>query len=321
MTQITRSTPRYADLPGLPGREDEHHAWDVWGRDDDLGAMNLIGPEQRAYAASLVRTGHMIPLTLPLDEPDPGLFFTRDPYVHTVETTKNGHDDKIDNFFLQYSSQWDGLRHVRCGRHGYWGGRQEEDLERDGVLGMDRWANHGIGGRGVLIDVARHMAGRGSPLMPTDAFEITGELIEEIADAQRVRFRSGDLLVLRTGWMEWYRALPAADRASMRGTVGHGFSCPGLESSTATAAWLWDHEFAAIAADNLAVEVLPVDRTKGFLHKRLIPLQGMALGELWYLQRLADFCAAEGRYEFLLVSGALMIPRGVGSPANAYALV
>lgn len=73
--------------------------------------------------------------------------------------------------------------------------------------------------------------------------------------------------------------------------------------------------------DNVGVEVFPVNRTKGFLHRRLIALQGMPLGELWLLDRLARACAERGSYEFFLVSGVLPLPRGVGSPANAHAIL
>ncbi|QJY49969.1 cyclase family protein [Pseudonocardia broussonetiae] len=316
----TRRTPAFADLPTLPDR-DERHAWDVWGRDDELGTVNLIGPEQRLAAARTVRTGEMVQLTLPLDEPDPGLFDERTCYTHVVDDTGAGHDDRLDGFYLQGSSQWDGLRHIRAGRHGYWGGRSEQDLTDTDVLGIDRWAAHGLGGRGVLLDVAGHLAARGTPLRCDLPVEITTTVLDEVARAQGTTFESGDVLVVRTGWTEWYRELPAAERARMRGSIGAGFACPGLESTKDMARHLWDHEFAAVAVDNPGVEVFPIDRAKGFLHRRLIPLQGMPLGELWHLRRLADACAERGGHEFLLVSGVLPLPRGVGSPANAHAVL
>lgn len=320
MTVGQRRTPPFTELPFLPNST-ERHAWDVWGRDDEIGALNLVRAEQVSHACHLVRSGRVVSLTLPLNEPDPGLFPDRHPFEHTVEITRGGRDDKVDNLYLQFSSQWDGLRHVRFRQYGYWGGREETDLDAGDVLGIDRWSDRGLIGRGVLIDVARHLADRGAPLVMTEGFEITGELITEIARAQNVEFRSGDFLVLRTGWTEWYRNRPAEERAAMRGSVGRGFACPGLESSQDTAAFLWDHEFASVASDNVAVERLPVDREKGFLHRRIIPLQGMALGEFWHLEELSTMCTEVGHYDFLLVSAALKVPRGVGSPANAYAII
>ncbi len=314
------TTPRFEQLP-LVADTGERHAWDVWGKDDELGSLNRVGPDQVLAASRLVRTGNVIPLTLPVNEPDPGIFPDRTAYQHTVEVTRNGRDDKVDNLYLQFSSQWDGLRHVRFKEHGYWGGRSEEDLNASDALGIDRWSVRGPMGRGVLVDVARHLEQQGRPLVPDERFEVTGPLIEEVADAQGVELREGDFLVMRTGWIEWYRSLDRADRDAMRGTVGHGLATPGLESSQATAAFLWDHGIVAVAGDNIACECLPVDRAKGFLHRRMIPLLGMAIGEFWWLRELSEHCARTGTYDFMLVSGALRIPRGVGSPANAYAVV
>jgi kynurenine formamidase len=313
-------TPKFSELPFVDGTE-ERHAWDVWGRDDNLGSMNRIGPEQIKAASRLVRTGEIIPLTLPLNEPDPGIFPRRTAYEHDVELTRNGRDDKVDNLYLQFSSQWDGLRHVKFREHGYWGGRGEEDLDRNDDLGIDKWSVRGPMGRGVLIDVAKYLEDQGSPLVPDERFEITGELIDQVAGAQGVTFQPGDFLVLRTAWMEWYRALPKETRVELRGTVGSGMATAGLESSKSTAEFLWDNGIVSVAADNIACETLPVDREKGFLHRRMIPLLGMAIGEFWYLPDLSAHCASTGDYDFMLVSAALRIPRGVGSPANAYAVV
>jgi hypothetical protein len=46
----------------------------------------------------------------------------------------------------------------------------------------------------------------------------------------------------------------------------------------------------------------------------------MNLGEMWWLQDLADDCAADGVWEFMAVSSPLNIPGGVGSPPNAVAI-
>jgi kynurenine formamidase len=316
----TGATPTFAELPFV-GDTGERHAWDVWGRDDNLGSLNRVGPEQIIAASRLIRRGDIIPLTVALNEPDPGIFPNREPYKHVVEITRNGRDDKIDNLYLQFSSQWDSLRHVRFRHHGYWGGRTEDDLDGSDDLGIDKWSARGPMGRGVLIDVARYQEEQGAPLVADKLFEITGELIERVAAAQGVEIRPGDFLVLRTGWMEWYRTLPKAARDEMRGTVGHGLATPGLESSQSTAEFLWDHGIVSVAADNIACECLPVNQEKGFLHRRMIPLLGMAVGEFFHLADLSASCAASGHYDFMLVSAALRIPRGVGSPANAYAVV
>jgi hypothetical protein len=56
------------------------------------------------------------------------------------------------------------------------------------------------------------------------------------------------------------------------------------------------------------------------MHQQLIALLGMAIGELWRLDELAEDCARDGIYEFLVVSKPLNLVGGVGSPANAVAI-
>lgn len=314
---MSTSFPRYEDLPRFEG-EDERHAWGVFGADDDLGTVNHLTPERVRDAAGLIRTGRVISLTLPLNEPSPSLFPGRPTYVHRQEVNRGGRDDALDGFQLQGSSQWDGLRHVRYRQHGYYQGLQDEELAGDRI-GISHWAEHGIVGRGVLIDVPRHWSGAGEYHADLRV-PIDGAAIERVAHAQGVALRPGDILALRTGWLRHYFDLDGAGRQAIVGTIRpEGLTCAGLDASRATAAWLWDHEVAALVVDNPAVEALPVQNGQ-FQHRRLIPMLGMALGELWNLERLADACAADGVYEFFFCSAPLHVPGAAGSPANAYAI-
>jgi kynurenine formamidase len=313
--------PRYE---GLPTVEDtgEAYAWTVWPVGDELGTINFLTPDRIAAAAALVRDGVVVNLTLPLDEPKPGLFPERTAYVRHEELLPvGGRDDSVSDLFLQGSSQWDGLRHIRHRTAGYYGGRDDAALD-DGALGIDVLARHGVVGRGVLIDLAAAAAARGTA--PDERWAVDGPTIESIAQEQGVEVRPGDILVLHTGWTAWYLAQSAQRKKQMVGSVGpapDGLACTGLAGHVTTAEWLWNHEVAAVVADNPAVEALPVDRAAGFLHRRLIPLFGMPLGELWWLDELAERCRATSRYEFLLVSAPLNLPGGVGSPANAVAVL
>ena len=51
----------------------------------------------------------------------------------------------------------------------------------------------------------------------------------------------------------------------------------------------------------------------------MIPLLGLAVGELWALDDLAAACARDGRYE-CLGSKPINLVGGVGTPANATAV-
>ena len=56
------------------------------------------------------------------------------------------------------------------------------------------------------------------------------------------------------------------------------------------------------------------------LHQVVIPNLGLILGEMWDLDGLAEACAADGRYDFLLTAAPLPITGAVGSPVNPIAV-
>ena len=56
------------------------------------------------------------------------------------------------------------------------------------------------------------------------------------------------------------------------------------------------------------------------LHQVAIPHIGLFLGEMWDLDALAEACADDGRYEFLLTAAPLPVTGAVGSPVNPVAV-
>ncbi len=311
--------PRFSDLPELP--TGERHAWDVFGRADQLGTLNFITRREILKAVRTVTEGRVVSLSLPLNLPNPSLVSTRRIYQHYVSTGRLARDDWLDNFYPQASSQWDGLQHIRYRQFGFYGGREDADLDR-GELGIDVIARRGIVGRGVLVDAAGCFEALGRPLRPDGRTVLRPEDLEAVLRWEDVEVEPGDILLIRTGWVRWYLGLDEADRKRLAGGLDGGtLETVGLDPGRSTAAWLWDRRVAAVAADNPAVEALPVRREEGFLHQRLIALLGMPLGELWDLEELSDACRNLGRYYFLLVSVPLNIPRGVGSPGNACAIL
>lgn len=310
--------PSYAELCE---REDAPKGsnWGIFGADDQLGAINFLTPERIAAAARLVRRGAVFSLDLPLHLPDPPLF-RRGRYKHHIRRfeERTGNDDHLDSFYPQASSQWDSLAHIGDPEHGLYNGvRMEEVTGRDGSKnGVDRWAKHGIVGRGVLLDVARHLEAQGNPIDWRSSHAIKTVDLDATAAAQNVALEPGDILLVRTGWEHGYMA---ADQ-STREAVAADLRAPGLEGSSEMAGWLWDHRIAAVASDCPALEPWPWDLSVGSLHIRALCHLGIPFGELWSLEALAEDSAGDGAYEFFLASVPLNLRGGVGSPANAVAI-
>jgi hypothetical protein len=310
---MAQGRPAYDELPRIE-KLDMPHAWDAL--DHDLGTLDRSGPEQIRAAAELVRDGSVIPLNLPLNEPDPPLF-GRDPIRQEIFTTdRNTLDDRFDSFYPQGSTQWDGLRHVRAREFGFFGGITDDFGEGDERLSIEHWARRGIVGRGVLLDLVAHRRRRGEDYDPLGSVAIEAAELEAIVADQGIELRQGDVLCLRTGWIDAYRELDSAGRER----IAEDARVSGLAGSDAVARFLWDSGAIAIAADNPTLEVAPGDPAVGSLHRRLIPLLGFVVGELLDFGALAAAAAADSRWDFMFVSIPLYLPGGVGSPANAMAI-
>ena len=315
--------PPYDRLPVRSGAP-KGSAWGLFGDDDQLGCINLLTADKVRQAARLVKKGTVFALNLPLNLPDPPMFGRQLP-EHRLLVVGAGmaRDDCIDSFWPQGSSQWDGLRHVRHPRDGFYNGVEDSDitLERGSKLGIENWARRGIVGRGVLLDVERYLRDIGQPLDQRSSTIVHKETLEACAKAQNLQLRPADILVIRVGWLRWYldEATPEERRGIGDDATVTALTSPGIGPVDEMAEYLWNLHVAAVACDNPAVEPWPPG-PGGFLHFRLLPHFGMPIGELWYLEDLAAACAEDGVYEFMLTSAPLNIPGGVGSPPNALAI-
>ncbi|SOD74673.1 putative cyclase [Jatrophihabitans sp. GAS493] len=327
--------PKYSELPLLPDT-DLRHAWDYFGDGDALGTLNLLTEQRRRAAATLARQGRTVNLSLPLTEPAAAPFGRLALQHEVFRTSSFSWDDRITRLDMQASSQWDGLLHVQHRTYGFYGGRQSGPEPFD-KLGIQRWVEHGIVGRGVLLDLETYYREAGEEFDPLQPTAVPPEDLLRVAEAQGVELREGDILCLRFGWLA---AHARADQSSADGTgsaesadmatstdaasssagtaEAHG---AGLHAGVETARFLWDLGVAAVACDNPAVEVQPGSRDVGYLHHRLLTMLGMPLGELFALDELADECRASGNWDFLFMSAPLNVPGAIGSPANALALL
>lgn len=323
---MTYALPNYAQLlerdDAPPGS-----SWNVFGPGDQLGTLNLLDEQTARAAARLVRRGAVFNLDYELGAFAPPISPNRRPVRHTMLNLYDGQvrDDRIDDFYLQISSQIDGLRHHRHPVHGFYGGVPDDAVQSGSpALGIQNAAAKGIAGRGVLLDVGRYLAERGSPLDLRKAEAISTRTLDQVAQAQGVEFRPGDILLIHTGWSRHAieQLVPEEKRA-----LSTSLSFCGLEQSRETLAWIWDQHFAMVASDTVAVEVMPSVETSPFtqnvkrmMHPDLIALLGVHLGELWKLDELAEDCAQDGVYECMVTAKPLHLVGGVGSPANALAL-
>ncbi|HTN55045.1 MAG TPA: cyclase family protein [Microbacterium sp.] len=310
-------------------------SWGVFGPDDQIGTLNFIGPEQSAAAARLAREGSVFDLDYPLNTFVPSLAGTRPATEHHVFANNPNHrDDWLDHFYLQSTSQIDGLRHMRHPSHGFYNGVADERIVAGSPdLGIQLVARHGIVARGVLLDLPRYYSHVGRSFDVTTNHAVTSADLCGAAELHGVELRRGDVVLMRTGWAGHYLGLSPEGQAHLRANWGS----PGIEQSHDMLAFLWDTGVALFASDNAGVEAFPVDphspfvdpdeplpergpSHNGMIHRELIALLGLSLGELWRLDELADACAADGRYEFLLTAKPLAVTGGVGSPPNAMAV-
>ncbi len=300
--------PAYDDLPAL-GDLGVRHSWGLLP--ENLGTLALIGPEQVQRAVRTVVDGESYALSEPMSTfPTP--MFGRDGLRHEiVEVGRNELEDVFDRWNPQAYSQIDGLAHVRAREHGFYGGHTDTGVARD-RLGMHHWATRGIVGRGVLIDVERTRRGCGTDEGPGSGSAITHEELRHVAAEQGVTIEPGDIVLVRTGWLECYRQAPD----SFPTTAWNG-----LHAGEQTARFLWDSGIAMVGADNPAVECAPGSREAGSLHRRLLPSLGMSLLELLRLDELAAALAARGRWEFLFTAAPVPVEGAVSSPANALAVL
>ena len=325
--------------------------WGDWGQDDQLGRLNLIGPEQVLKGIAEVKVGKTFCLSLPLDYPGGNVLSpvrfppVLRPVIRNDAPYYNYNwqqfDDRLSDIaaddavllYTQYSTQWDALAHRGAlfdadgdgvAEPVYYNGfRAGEDVVMDEeghsvqakALGIENMAAHGIQGRGVLLDL----------YTPSGEFprkEVGYDDLMRRFDAAGVELEPGDILCLWTGLDRAILRMRGKPDASLKE------ACAVLDGRDQRLLnWITDSGVAAIASDNLAVEAvgkpLPADHggTTLPLHRRCLFELGIPLGELWHLADLAVWLAQEQRSRFLLTAPPLRLTGAVGSPVTPIATV
>ncbi|MET3903320.1 cyclase family protein [Paenarthrobacter sp. 4246] len=319
--------PTFAELL----QRDGNLAGTSWGLfpDESRGTPSFISPHAVLQARDCVRTGTAFGLDYAADAFDPGMSLKRSAPRHTIYSSHPAHrDDYLDGYYLQGSSQIDGLRHRKADDVGFYNGTPD-DLVREGTpeLGVQGWAEAPIVGRGVLVDLDGYRSAHGAPIHHAAGEPLSLDLIHSALEQQSVSLQPGDILMLHTGWCEWFLALSRHDKQEMR----ESRRATGIAQSQEFVAWAWDNQLALVAADNFAVECLPAlpdspfkhtaPNDHGMMHQQLLAKLGMPLGELWKLGPLSRHMRTTGNWDALISIKPLNIVGATGSPANATALV
>lgn len=298
--------------------------WGRWGKDDQIGTLNNVTPEDVIAAGRLIRKGKVFSLGLSLKEPiQSGLFGGRWNPIHTMLATGTDaaagnqdepypylrYADDAINMPCQASTQWDALCHIFLNDKMY-NGYDATLVDAKGAkkLGIEHVRDKMVG-RGVLLDVARF---KGVDSLD-DGYAITIEDLEATAAAQGVEVRKGDFVIVRTGHQE--RCLKAKDWSGYAGGAAPGFAFE-------TCYWIRETDIAAICSDTWGCEVRPneTDEANQPWHWVVIPAIGISMGEIFYLKELAEDCAADKVYEFFFSAPPLHLPGGAGSPINPQAV-
>ncbi len=295
--------------------------WGRWGPEDEIGTLNLIDQAARRRAAAAVVSGRAFALGLPLSEAEGiqlGFVEGRvNPTRTMVQVNQPVNADQPEwvcfsedvlTMATQCATHWDALAHSSYGGVIY-NGYPASTVSADGAA---RCGIHRLGAvvsRGILLDVARAL-GR-EVLQP--GYPITPDDLDAACALGNVTVEPGDIVLVRTGQMVHLRP-------DQRDLVAYTWPSPGLTIETAE--WFHRHDVAAVATDTLVFEVYPCQHEEAYLPVHLLHLveMGLTQGQNWVLDALAEDCAADGCYSFLLDATPLPLTHGLGTPLNPVAL-
>jgi len=283
--------------------------WGRWGKDDQLGAINLITAEKRKQAAALVKEG--FPISLARDTETEKAEDNPSPYEHTMILSGAGNRGQfsLDAFRISFHgyqhTHLDALCHVFWNGKMYNGFSQEEVTQKGAAKLSVQNLKQGIFTRGVLMDVARLKGVK--YLEPGTA--IYQEDLEAWEKKAGLKLAAGDAVFIRTG--RWAR------RAE-KGAWDISTNSAGLHASCAK--WLKARDVALLGSDS-ASDVLPsgVEGLTHPIHQLALVALGVNIFDNCDLEALSEAAAKRKRWEFLLTAAPIPLTGGTGSPLNPIA--
>ncbi|GMU79843.1 MAG: cyclase [Acidimicrobiia bacterium] len=291
--------------------------WGRWGADDERGSLNLLTPDVVLAATQACRTGKVYNLGLPVARYGTPVFPYRGAPQRLTLTSQTdeamnaaygalpgvGANEDLLVLAAHNGTHMDALCHVYADRQIYNGRSADDFTSHNGAPFCGIEKTGGFAGRAVLLDVAGHQG--------VDWLEpgtnITGDDLEACRAAAGVDLRAGDILLVRTGWLDLFADVTAKMEEPP-------FMQPGLGASTVD--FVVDHDLAAVGSDNAAIEVIPFDGQFLSVHIELLVKRGITLIEHLVLTPLA----ADGVKECLFVAAPLLVTGGTGSPINPIAI-
>jgi kynurenine formamidase len=289
--------------------------WGRWGDDDERGALNLLTPEVIQSAAGSITTGKVFSLGIPIQgQGVPLLDYRGTPMRLTLQDgTDDGmyepmgaakgtgaHEDVLV-MASHTTSHMDALVHVYSDYKHYNGVGHDEMHALGGAqrLGIEKVG--GFAARAVILDLPGYYGDESHVELGR---MIMGADLEGAAAKQGVEVRAGDVVLVRTGYLQMWWAAQAAGEDP-------GFLQAGIGADAAR--WLAAKDVVAVGSDNAAVEVIPFDENDFLrVHKILLVDHGIYMLEFL---NLAEPVAA-GIYEGILAVGPLKVTGATGSPVN-----
>jgi kynurenine formamidase len=295
--------------------------WGRWGDEDERGALNLLTPEVVLAATKIPKSGKVYALGLPIQRIGvPWFDYRGAPMRLSLEHQSDrgqfelsgapdhvGANEDVLVFASHNETHMDALCHVFWERQMYNGIPVETVSASAGAtkLGIDKVK--GFAARAVLLDMPRHL-GVG------DWFEgehiITSAELDACAQAQGVEVRPGDVLLVRTGWVDKFLANNPTQSGPANDPIQAGLGFDACE-------FVADHDVCAVGCDNSAVESIPFDRNEFLgIHIELLVKRGIYFLEHLMLKEMAD----DRCHEALIVVSPLNVTGGTGSPINPIAI-
>jgi kynurenine formamidase len=212
------------------------------------------------------------------------------------------HDEMVSGEIGQIGTQFDGLGHLGIGDLFYNGNRRSEFARPEGLtrLGIDNVGP--IVTRGVLVDVAAFKGA--NQLAP--GYEITAADLTGALDRQKTRIRSGDVVLVHTGWGALW----------MKDNARYGGDAPGI--GIPAGEMLAKAQVVVVGSDTWGVEVSPNPDSSlsAPVHQLLLARNGIYLHENLNTSELAR----DNVYEFMYVFTPLPLKGATGSPGSPVAV-